>query len=72
MYSFLRSLSILKYRAFIIEIYLSWWVLKLVIIVENLKILLIVLKFKFVCVDNIRWVKWFFGIDFGLKIGICS
>lgn len=32
----------------------------------------IVLKFKFVCVDNIRWVKRFFGIDFGLKIGICS
>lgn len=68
----LRSSSTPKYRASTTETYSSWWALKLVTTVENLKISLTALKPKFVCVDNTRWVKRFLGTDFGLKIGTCS
>lgn len=70
--SLLRSSSTPKYRASTTETYSSWWALKLVTTVENIKISLTALKPKFVCVDNTRWVKRFFGTDFGLKIGTCS
>lgn len=71
-HSLLRSSSTPKYRASTTETYSSWWALKLVTTVENIKISLTALKPKFVCVDNTRWVKRFFGTDFGLKIGTCS
>lgn len=70
--SLLTSSSTPKYRASTTETYSSWWALKLVTTVENIKISLTALKPKFVCVDNTRWVKRFFGTDFGLKIGTCS
>lgn len=66
-HSLLRSSSTPKYRASTTETYSSWWALKLVTTVENIKISLTALKPKFVCVDNTRWVKRFFGDWFWIE-----